>query len=91
MTKASILQWVHWHTPKLPSDPYPPFYVGLRWRWLRFCQWMPLLTLCSPWWWTGLLSDVWHGRCQTCGCGRTYLRYHIWPAIVGSNRMGGGC
>lgn len=63
---------------------------GIYWRWVKIRQRTPLITLLQLSFWRTVREDCKAG-CKTCGCGKTWWRYRIMPAIFGDKRFGGGC
>lgn len=74
----------------VPGGSKAGFLAGCYWNFCKFRRVMPLLTLTAPYWWKSVIRDYQEGF-QTCGCGRTWWKYRLLPALIGDKRFGGGC
>jgi hypothetical protein len=82
--------WWYKYVPGGGADGLWGWCEALKFNWFRFRKWAPLLTLTSLWFWRDVWEDSRKGF-KSCGCGRTWFRYRLLPALVGDKRFGGGC
>lgn len=82
--------WWYRHVPGGGEDGFKGWLEAFYWNYRKFRKWCPLLTLTAPSFYLTVWDDAKRGF-ETCGCGRTWFKYRLLPALVGDKRCGGGC